>query len=156
MTEPSGAQQTQLHEGAWSGEGWKLLDEFNSQPTRLKFTMANMLEYFIHCKATNGNPTNYFKDINTKAYPLFKAGHVQYVHFKVIGKMILMKCTCMPEMRKDITYTLRVVFSSTTSDIKFAICGCPAGHGPQCTCKHLACFCYFIEEFCRHGTINYT
>ena len=32
-----------------------------------------------------------------------------------------MKCTCMPEMRKDITYTLRVVFSSTTSDIKFAM-----------------------------------
>ena len=59
-------------------------------------------------------------------------------------------------MRKDITYTLRVVFSSTTSDSKFAICGCPAGHGPQCTCKHLACFCYFIEEFCRHGTINYS
>ncbi len=66
-----------------------------------------------------------------------------------------MKCTCMPEMRKDITYTLRVIFNST-SDIMFAVCGCPVGHGPQCTCKHLACFCYFVEEFCRHGTINYS
>ena len=111
MTEPSGAEQTQLHKGAWSGEGWRLLDEFNSQPTRFKFTIANMLEYFVYRKATDGNPTNDFKDIYTKAYT-FNAGHVQYVHFKVIGEMILMMCTCMPEMRKDITYTLSLQFNN--------------------------------------------
>ena len=58
-------------------------------------------------------------------------------------------------MKKDFAYKFRVVFNSVSSNLEYAVCGCPAGHGPKCTCKHLACFCYFIEEFCRHGNINY-
>ena len=51
-------------------------------------------------------------------------------------------------MKKDVAYQLRVAFNSVSSNLEYAICGCPAGHGPKCTCEHLACFC-------RHGNINY-
>ena len=58
-------------------------------------------------------------------------------------------------MKKDVAYKLRVAFNSVSSNLEYAVCGCPAGHRPKCTCKHLTCFYYFIEEFCSHGNINY-
>ena len=66
----------------------------------------------------------------------------------MIGDIVLFKCTCLAEMKKDVAYQLRVAFNSVSSNLEYAICGCPAGHGPKCTCEHLACFC-------RHGNINY-
>jgi hypothetical protein len=32
-----------------------------------------MMNYLIHRKALDGSPTDGFKDINSKAFPLFKA-----------------------------------------------------------------------------------
>ena len=64
-------------DNVWTSAGWSLLNEMNiMQTTKFNFTLANMLEYFIHRKATDGSPTNDFKDVNTKAYPLFNAGHI--------------------------------------------------------------------------------
>ena len=69
-------------DNVWTSAGWSLLNKMNiMQRTKFNFTMANMLEYFIHRKATDGSPTNDFKDVNTKAYPLFNAGHIQPVYF---------------------------------------------------------------------------
>ena len=61
----------------WNCDSWKPIDDplFN-------FTIANMMEYFIHRKASDGIPTNHFKDMNARAFPLFKAGHIQYVVYK--------------------------------------------------------------------------
>ena len=66
----------------WTSAGWSLLNGMNIViNTKFNFTMTNMLEYFIHRKASDGNPTNDFKDVNTKPYHLFKAGHIQPVYF---------------------------------------------------------------------------
>ena len=107
-----------------------------------------MIQYFIHRKASDGKATDNFKDMNSRAYPLFKAGHIQYVYHKVFDEQLLMKCTCYPEMKKTIMYNIRTAFEKS-SDVVFAACGCPAGLGPTCSCKHYGAFCYFIEEFCR-------
>jgi hypothetical protein len=65
-----------------------------------------------------------------------------------------MRCTCLPEMKKDRSYIMRIVFN-TTSNIELAVCGCVAGIGPTCTCKHLGALCYFLEEFCRLHSTSY-
>lgn len=44
----------------------------NSSRT-IPFSISNILNYFIFRKACDGNATNDFKDINSKAFPLFKA-----------------------------------------------------------------------------------
>ena len=139
----------------WDCDDWKLIENIRheTQQVQFNFTMADMMQYFIHRQATDGLPINNFKDVNTKAFPLFKAGHIQYVHYREHNKIIFMKCTCMPEMKKDLTYRIRVVFQMF-GDIEFAVCGCPAGRGPMCMCKHLAAFCYFIEELCRVHAIS--
>uniref|UniRef100_A0A1X7VHP1 SWIM-type domain-containing protein n=1 Tax=Amphimedon queenslandica TaxID=400682 RepID=A0A1X7VHP1_AMPQE len=56
-------------------------------------------------------------------------------------------------MKKTITYNIRAAFDKS-SDVVFAACGCPAGLGPTCSCKHYGAFCYFIEEFCRKRSAN--
>ena len=76
---------------------------------------------------------------------------------KVFDEQLLMKCTCYPEMKKTIMYNIRTAFEKS-SDVVFVACGCPAGLGPTCSCKHYEAFCYFIEEFCRNrsATALYT
>ena len=113
-----------------------------------------MMEYFIHRQASDGIPNSDFKDINSKAFPLFKAGHVQSVLHKEIDNNILLECKCFPEMKKTTTYGVRVALDRSSNDIVFAKCGCPAGRGPTCCCKHLGAFCYFLEEFCRTHKIR--
>ena len=135
----------------WNSDGWKLISDPITCTPSFNFTLANMMEYFIHREASDGNPTSNFKDINSRAFPLFKAGHIQYVCHKEFDNKLLMKCTCIPEMKKSVTYVIRTAFN-TSSDIVFAVCGCPAGRGPTCTCKHLGAFCYFVEEFCCVST----
>ena len=141
-----------LSHEVWNDDGWKLLNEPIAFPS-FNFTMANMIQYFIHRKASDGKATDNFKDMNSRAYPLFKAGHIQYVHHKVLEELLLMKCTCYPEMKKAIIYNIRAAFDKSC-DVVFATCGCPAGLGPTCSCKHYGAFCYFIEEFCRNRSAN--
>lgn len=136
----------------WTGK--LIIEPFMYTPS-FNFTMANMVAYFIHRETSDGKATENFKDMNSRAYPLFKAGHIQYVFYKQFDCKILMKCTCIPEMKKGLMYNIRVSFN-TSSDIVFAVCGCPAGRGPTCTCKHLGAFCYFLEEFCRNQQTSYS
>ena len=51
-------------------------------------------------------------------------------------------------MRKDRDYKIQVVLSPV-GEIIFAEEGCPAGKGPKGSCKHIAAFCYALEEFVR-------
>ena len=41
-------------------------------------------------------------------------------------------------MKKNQIYRIRVVFDD--NDIVYAVCGCAAGAGPTCSCKHLGAF----------------
>ena len=97
----------------------------------------------VTTEASDGIPNNDFKNRNTRAFPLFKAGHIQYVYYK---KLVLMKCSCLPK-RKN-AYSIRVAFTICNSNKIFAVCGCPAGNRLTCTCKHIGAFCYFLEEIC--------
>ena len=63
---------------------------------------------------------------------------------------VYLSAVYLPEMRKDCKYKIQVVLSPST-EILFAEDGCPAGKGPTGSCKHIAAFCYALEEFFRLG-----
>ena len=78
----------------WNGDRWKSLNP------KLNYTIANMMEYFMHREASDGNPTSNFKDIPSRAFSSFKAGHIQYVVHKEFDNKPLLKCSCIPDMKK--------------------------------------------------------
>jgi hypothetical protein len=85
-----------IPEEVWAGVEWKPIDINFS----LNFTMSNMLEYLINRKGVDGKANNDFKNMNTKAYPLFKEGHIQSLAYKRYDKYLLIKCKCDAEMKK--------------------------------------------------------
>ena len=116
-----------------------------------EFSLANMLSYFVTRKVCDGNIAGDFKLINSHSYPLFEVGHVQRIQvIKGNGNNVYLSAVCLPEMRKDRDYKVQVVLSPV-GGIVFAEDGCPAGKGPKESCKHIAAFCYALEEFVRFG-----
>lgn len=118
----------------------------HSHPT---FTLANITDYFISRITVDGKSANDFKNMNTKAYPLFKDGHVQNIIAYTSDDKTYYEADCLPEMKKNTIYKIRLVLSSHKSDVLQAQCGCPAGRGPNGSCKHIAALCYALEEFSR-------
>ena len=111
------------------------------------FKKANINKYFIDRIASDGQPTNDYKDINSHAYPLFKAGHIQSIFVATQSDSYRFKCHCLPEMKKDILYNICLTVDSI-GEILGASCGCPAGAGPNGRCKHIAAFTFALEEYC--------
>ena len=94
-------QCVNVAEENWTSiSGWQCLTPDHSSFSH--FSIANMMNYFIHREAPDGNPTNDFKDINNKAFPLFKAKRVEGIIFKNDdGGNILIKASCAAEMKKS-------------------------------------------------------
>ena len=80
---------------------------------------------------------------------MFKEGHVQNIKVKSGFVTVIVKCNCLPEMRKDRIYDIIMRISSNRGDIQFGKCGCVAGKGPRASCKHIASVCYALENFSR-------
>ena len=112
------------------------------------FTIANITNYFITPVTSDGKPANDFKNLNSHAYPLFKAGHIQPVLAMHKDTSHYIKCVCLPEMKKDKLYKINVTLDRF-ADITQASCTCPAGTGPCGSCKHISALCYALEEVSR-------
>ena len=67
-------------------------------------------------------------------------------------KYMYVKANCIPEMRKDRVYLLRVAIQCNGYDIVHAECGCPAGRGPHGSCRHIAAL-FALVDFCRYGVL---
>ena len=112
------------------------------------FTTGNMTAYFVTRLAGDGKAANDFKNLNKHAFPLFKAGHIQSILVSRTNNIFIIKCCCLPEMKKNIVYNIELKLD-TTGDIIGGKCGCPAGAGPCATCKHVSALCYALEEYSR-------
>ena len=62
-----------------------------------------------------------------------------------VAKKVIIVAQCLAQMRQ-LTYKL-VLMLNDEGNIIHASCGCPAGSGPNCTCKHVAALCYALEDF---------
>lgn len=89
--------------------------------------------------------------MNSHSYPLFKSEHIQKIMaIKGNDNNVSLNAVCLPEMRKDREYKIQMVLSPS-AEILCAEDGCAAGRGPRGSCKHIAAFCYALEEFVRLG-----
>ena len=112
------------------------------------FTIGCITNYFVSRIADDGLPRNDYKHLNSHAYPLFKAGHIQSISVAMQADTYKIRCKCLPEMKKDILYNVNVTIDKS-GEILTAACGCPAGVGPVASCKHICALCYALEEFYR-------
>ena len=99
-----------------------------------------------------GLPAGDFKSMNTRAKGLFDCGHVQGIQVGISGSHILIRASCLPEMKNDIVYKV-MSLESLSYTIVAAVCGCKAGQGPKGSCKHVGALCYAFAEFCRVGKL---
>ena len=104
--------------------------------------MAQIINYFIEAVAGDKEKTNDFKSLRESSYQMFKEGHVQKIELKRGYETIIIKCNCLPEMRKDRVYKIIMRIHHTSGEIQFAKCGCVAGKGPRACCKHIASALY--------------
>ena len=121
------------------------------------FNMAHITNYFISRVTCDGKSAKDYKNINSKAFPLFKDGHVQNITACKTGQLMLFRAKCLPEMKKNEVYSVELSQDVVSGDITSALCGCTAGRGPKGSCKHIAAVCYALEEFNRiKMTTEYT
>ena len=116
-----------------------------------EFTIGNITHYFVTRITSDGKSGNDFKNINTRAFPLFKDGHVQNImaYKSTSGDITYYQANCLPEMKKNTVYAIRIAINNRSGDVMYAQCGCAAGSGPTGSCKHIAAMCYALEDFCR-------
>ena len=121
------------------------------------FNIAHITNYFISRVTCDGKSARDYKSLNSKAFPLFKDGHVQDITACNTGQLMLFRAKCLPEMKKTEVYRVELSQDKMSGDITSALCGCTAGKGPKGSCKHIAALCYALEEFNRiKTTVHYT
>ena len=113
------------------------------------FNIAHITNYFISRVTCDGKSARDYKSLNSKAFPLFKDGHVQDITACNTGQLMLFRAKCLPEMKKTEVYRVELSQDKMSGDITSALCGCTAGKGPKGSCKHIAALCYALEEFNR-------
>ena len=92
--------------------GWEdLVSSGNSRvPTlsSLEFTTSHIVAYFVARSVCDNQPAGDIKSINKSAEYLFKCGHVQSIQFATSDSHLLFKAKCLPEMRKDRVYIMKM------------------------------------------------
>lgn len=88
-----------------------------------------------------------WKNLNSGSYRLFKEGNVQSLSAGLSSKICCVKGNCLPEMKRDHMYELQMCLSTDNSSVKGVECTCTAGQGPIGSCKHIAAFCFALEDF---------
>ena len=82
-----------------------------------------------------------WKSFKSGGYKLFKEGHVQKIFVTRLDENYSdISCQCLPEMKKDCVYQIKLSFSK--SNATHAERTCPAG-----SCKHIAAAMFTLEDF---------
>jgi uncharacterized Zn finger protein len=58
------------------------------------------------------------------------------------------------EMRKHVTYNVKITICLTNGDVRNSPCDCPAGKGPHSTCKHIVCVLLVLVKFVATGDLS--
>ena len=135
---------------AYPQQSWEdISTAFSSLKGVLQFNTSHIVTYFVNRSVSDGLPASDFKSVNNSAEYLFRCGHVQAILFCSNEKYLFIKAKCLPEMRKDRVYLLNMALIRPGCDIVSAECGCPAGKGPQGSCKHVGALSYALSDICR-------
>ena len=75
--------------------------------------MQNMISYFIERKTKDNEANKDYKNISNKAFGLFRHGHIQRIELACDSDKVHFRCECLPEMKKTLTYKLRLSLVKT-------------------------------------------
>ena len=92
-----------------------------------EFTIGNITKYFITRITSDGKSANDFKNFDNSGFPLFKDGHVQNICAHISTNFTYYVADCLPEMKKTIPYTIKLIIDNNSADVEYATCKCPAG-----------------------------
>ena len=124
--------------------------KLQEQPEALPdFTIEHVTQYLIYRKEQDNLRAEDWKNFKSGGYKLFKEGHVRNIYINRDDTSCKVTCECLPEMKKDRVYKIKVDIAVSSSDVILAECGCPAGLGPYGSCKHVAATLYALEDFHR-------
>ena len=87
--------------------GWKSI--CTMPPADFNFNMSQIVAYFVTRSVLDGQIAGDNKSINKSAENLFTCGHVQNIEFVNVDCWMYIKAKCLPEMRKDRVYILKLV-----------------------------------------------
>jgi len=71
------------------------------------------------------------------------------MQFSISTNHVNVKASCIPEMKKDRTYSILMTLNKVTVNVSSAQCTCPAGQRPYSNCKHLAALCFTLKDFAK-------
>ena len=130
--------------------GWcSFTSTYRQEDSCPDFSMSQIVAYFVTRTVKDSLPAGDFKSVNRSAENLFRCGHIQRIECVPEGDILYVRSNCLPEMRKDRVYCVKIALQSSSFDIIGAECGCPAGHGPNGSCKHIGALSYALADFIR-------
>ena len=135
-------------------QGWEIITRaFTSTSSVPQFNTGHIVAYFVTRTVTDNLPAADFKSMNKSAEGLFRCGHIQAIQVCSTNEYLFLKANCIPEMRKDRVYHVRMALSKDGYDVSHVECGCPAGIGPHGSCKHIGALAYALADFCKRGAV---
>ena len=111
------SNQANVMEMSFPDTGWEDFTKASFILENFHFSLGHIVSYFVNCFVCDGLPAGDFKDINKSAENLFVCGHVQNIQVCATDNNVFIKAKCLPEMRKDRVYLLRMVLNVKTFDI---------------------------------------
>ena len=89
----------------------------------MKFTNAQIIEYFVLRTVVDGLPVSDFKSMNLSALNLYKCGHIQKIEacISTANTLMYLRAICLPEMKKDTMYSLKMQLDDTNFEIQGAM-----------------------------------
>ena len=116
----------------------RLAEAFSTADQVPKFTMTQILQYFIWRTAVDVLPNADSKSISESAMNLSRCGHIQQIMVCTSDENIKFTDMCHAKMKKKVQYKLALTVSNATAAITHAECGCPTGKGNLATLELFA------------------
>ena len=135
-------------------EAWQSIQSaFNTPSEFSKFSLSNVIHYFVTRTRVDGKAASDFKSINKSAENLFWCG--LYKPWQSLKRMYIggLRVIVSQKWKKDNMYKMTMCLCKGSSDINSTLCGCPAGKGPCASCKHIGALCYALANFCSSGQL---
>lgn len=80
------------------------------------------------------------------AEDLYKAGFLNFVKVGSLDEVYYIRGECRAQMRKRTVYTFTIV-ANEVGNVRECECECPAGVGPNASCKHILAGFYALDSF---------
>jgi hypothetical protein len=74
--------------------------------------------------------------------------------FSIDGGQAFFTGIVAAEMRKQVTYNVKLTLCGSNGNVRNSHCECPVGKGPHCTCKHIVSVLLVLVDFVVNGDLS--